>query len=85
MPPFASFMPKDDTDTRARIGLLERMLIDICACSDVTLPRSIREKIGDLVDLSAEHDVGHFLVPVLPVRIEPASAHCDAPYSAVRN
>lgn len=54
----AVLLPKGETDTRARIGLLEQMLIDICACSDVTLPRSIRERVGDLVDLSAEHDVG---------------------------
>jgi hypothetical protein len=56
----AALLPKGDTDTRARIGLLEQMLIDICACSGVTLPRSIRERVGDLVDLSAKHDLGDF-------------------------
>ena len=57
----AVLLPKNQPDTGARIGLLEQVLIDICASPDIALPPSVRERIGDLVDLSDEHDGGDFL------------------------
>ncbi len=54
----AALSPAETDDTLARIRLLEQMLVDIHASPDVTLPPSIRERIGDLVDVSIDQSVG---------------------------
>lgn len=48
----AALLAKDDSGTQARVGLLERVLSDICACPDIALPQILRERIYDLVDVS---------------------------------
>lgn len=50
----AALLPTDDSGAQARIGLLEQVLIDICACPDIALPQILRERVRDLVDVSTD-------------------------------
>ncbi len=54
----AALSSQKESDTNGRIRLLEQVLIDICASPDAVLPQTLRERIENLVDVTARRGGG---------------------------